>query len=491
MPTPISETARNFIKRTPGIPSSFYSTPPRYQLLPSRQADVKVSDKLAMLVAELPVEILGEIFVHCLPSLINGRRENSPAVQQAPMLLCRVCVRWREIALGMPILWASFSARASSRRNRYRHASLMKFWLERSQACPLSLELMGSELDDIRGLLDTTFPLFLSEVDRWKRVNLYLNPEVCEQFLAATPGTKPQLEKLILHVLDSTDEQVHQLPTILNKFTQLRQLAIHHSFVVPLHGLRFSALTHIELYTPVSLDRCITILSECSKILELKLADIRASNAPIMAMNIDLPVLVKLELVSDCTDVGEILSHLTCRTLRDLVIDHSLALNTREPYYLNDFLARSSCELSSLTLKHDYASEGEILGYISSPVLRSLRSLVLYSWGVTDRALLGLRCSGTEGGSTNMPLLEKIDLEVGEVSDGLSSEILSSRVGAGIQTTKSPLKYFRVRFLEAYPQIPQRGYCSGIAVRESHKSDVERFKEFCGLGIYVSYIFGC
>ncbi|KAG1813978.1 uncharacterized protein BJ212DRAFT_1432772, partial [Suillus subaureus] len=49
----------------------------------------------------LPTEILSEIFLYCLPEdehLVYASR-------QAPMLLTRICRRWREVAVGFPRLW--------------------------------------------------------------------------------------------------------------------------------------------------------------------------------------------------------------------------------------------------------------------------------------------------------------------------------------------------------------------------------------------------
>ncbi|RXW18831.1 hypothetical protein EST38_g7032 [Candolleomyces aberdarensis] len=54
-------------------------------------------------IRRIPVDILYAIFLLCLPTKHNATM--SPA--QAPLLLTHVCKQWRELALNMPLLWAS------------------------------------------------------------------------------------------------------------------------------------------------------------------------------------------------------------------------------------------------------------------------------------------------------------------------------------------------------------------------------------------------
>ncbi|KAJ7719145.1 hypothetical protein B0H16DRAFT_1255598, partial [Mycena metata] len=52
-------------------------------------------------VSTIPVEIISQIFLECLPA--DGRVRPSP--HRAPLLLAQICRRWREIALGTGQLW--------------------------------------------------------------------------------------------------------------------------------------------------------------------------------------------------------------------------------------------------------------------------------------------------------------------------------------------------------------------------------------------------
>lgn len=54
-------------------------------------------------IRRLPLEILQNIFAHCLPTEYNCVM--SPL--EAPMLLTHVCKQWRDLVFGMPLLWSS------------------------------------------------------------------------------------------------------------------------------------------------------------------------------------------------------------------------------------------------------------------------------------------------------------------------------------------------------------------------------------------------
>ncbi|KAG1886168.1 hypothetical protein F4604DRAFT_1675824 [Suillus subluteus] len=94
----------------------------------------------------LPNEILSEIFLYCLPEdddLVCGSR-------QAPISLTRICRRWREVAVSLPMLWCTLQLefrqnawqdRAFRSDDWQTRAFAYNSWLERSGTYPLSLRL--------------------------------------------------------------------------------------------------------------------------------------------------------------------------------------------------------------------------------------------------------------------------------------------------------------------------------------------------------------
>ncbi|KIJ59388.1 hypothetical protein HYDPIDRAFT_118612 [Hydnomerulius pinastri MD-312] len=97
-------------------------------------ASMETHQGLIACIRRLPSEILGEIFMHCLPPDAH----NEPNPNTAPLLLTRICRPWRKVALSTPRLWCSLSVRPSHRVQQqglfYYHT-----WLSRARGCPLSL----------------------------------------------------------------------------------------------------------------------------------------------------------------------------------------------------------------------------------------------------------------------------------------------------------------------------------------------------------------
>ena len=72
-------------------------------------------------ISALPTELLLEIFMGCLPE------HPEPSRKVAPLLLCRVCSKWRAIALAQPQLWTSLFL------GRRQHSlKLIGTWMARS-----------------------------------------------------------------------------------------------------------------------------------------------------------------------------------------------------------------------------------------------------------------------------------------------------------------------------------------------------------------------
>ncbi|KAF9475950.1 hypothetical protein BDN70DRAFT_863996, partial [Pholiota conissans] len=59
---------------------------------------------LASPLRRFPVDLIREIFFHCLPTMHNAIMVS----REAPMVLTHVCRAWRTVALSTPSLWASF-----------------------------------------------------------------------------------------------------------------------------------------------------------------------------------------------------------------------------------------------------------------------------------------------------------------------------------------------------------------------------------------------
>jgi len=137
----------------------------------------------------LPVDLLQEIFLRCLPT------DHCPPMHASypPLSLTRVCSGWRSIALTTPWLWASIHitvphppppfipvhtaqannpvASAHALGIVIQRASATKEWLERSGVCPLDISLhswgsIESSLGEIA--IASFFPFS----NRWRSLKL-------------------------------------------------------------------------------------------------------------------------------------------------------------------------------------------------------------------------------------------------------------------------------------------------------------------------------
>ena len=155
-------------------------------------------------VRRLPLDVLHEIFFHCLPTHRNPIMTSS----ESPVLLTRICRSWRAIALSSPRIWSkihiplpgdpSFSTgygiitdetSLSSRRQRYTgllqlRCDVVREWLSRSGTCPLSISMYhpGSNSDiqnpELDNLSHEMFNMLLSFGNRWSDVDLSMPEEV-------------------------------------------------------------------------------------------------------------------------------------------------------------------------------------------------------------------------------------------------------------------------------------------------------------------------
>ncbi|KAJ7437660.1 hypothetical protein B0H11DRAFT_1634014, partial [Mycena galericulata] len=85
---------------------------------------------------KLPFEMMAEIFSHFLPPYPLRSR---PGLL-SPTLLTQVCRQWRDIAISSPRLWVSLQLHLV-REFLPQQLNLLRTWLTRSGACPLSLDI--------------------------------------------------------------------------------------------------------------------------------------------------------------------------------------------------------------------------------------------------------------------------------------------------------------------------------------------------------------
>ncbi|KAJ7142740.1 hypothetical protein C8R44DRAFT_866045 [Mycena epipterygia] len=181
----------------------------------------------------LPPEILGSIFLDCVPDV------PLPRTHPALFLLSRICSTWRSIAIQSPRLWSSF-AFGILRIKRYGdtwgppNPQLLRCFLVRSMACDLTLHTsIGMKGQNDQPSLD----LFLAVSDRWRNLRLIFSGDALAQF--EDIQSLPRLQMLHLRedrpfelVLTPTTRTFARAPLLRHVTLESIRHAAHYTFPV-------------------------------------------------------------------------------------------------------------------------------------------------------------------------------------------------------------------------------------------------------------------
>ncbi|KAG2070938.1 hypothetical protein BDR04DRAFT_1099171 [Suillus decipiens] len=288
-------------------------------------------------ILHLPTEILSEIFLYCLPE----EEHLSPASRLAPILLTRVCRRWRQVALGFPRLWKSLLLKDDDDDDDWdRQAFCYNYWLERSRGYPLSLRIeYYGDRSDLRRLLQPYVKQISSlavdfcacinpfEIDDFDR----LNHLTVRQFPADFPRViNRSLSKLPVNLRSINLTDLLFSPARLDFFTDSA----------------WARLTHIEIGIR-GLDAFPCILRLCPNVTSLVIIGvfnpIKAA-APITHANLrSLRMRGHLSV-----DSGEDLGLFNIVTLPNLRVVEASQMGTWPHEEFKAFLRRSRCTLEKL-----------------------------------------------------------------------------------------------------------------------------------------------
>ncbi|KAJ7126802.1 hypothetical protein C8R44DRAFT_733530 [Mycena epipterygia] len=150
-------------------------------------------------IRRMPPEVLGEIFIHCLPK----ETYITPSVAQCPLLLTQISSNWRCVALATPALWASIAVNLSI-SSCLPNLCLIETWIARSGSCPLSFHIAESIQKDYynAGMITSAsvLELFAPHYNRWQHIRLdYLDWRIDTGFSKLPGGIPPpSLESLHL-----------------------------------------------------------------------------------------------------------------------------------------------------------------------------------------------------------------------------------------------------------------------------------------------------
>ncbi|KAJ7186469.1 hypothetical protein C8R46DRAFT_880640, partial [Mycena filopes] len=305
-------------------------------------------------VSRLPPEIATEIFLHFLPPLLEMHQLFDP--EPTPLLLCRICRHWRQIALSTPRLWRAISLMLipSTEARAARVLNLLQLWLARSGRYPLSISLWGYA--NFTGAAPFLHAI-AAHRDRWE----YLHFATRSEHLAFLGGDMPLLRKVTFGAMADHGNTPERLAVLARHAPQLRNVAI-----LMFHG----ALMHLPLAQLTTLDvaaitvhQVADVLRDATSLTHCRLTpyeDLDDAPAPEVPAHPHLRHLVFR--ADDDAAARVLLDNLTLPALRTLeVYEVGVTLVA-----LSAFMSRSKCALDELKITHASLAEAPYQKALSS-----------------------------------------------------------------------------------------------------------------------------
>ncbi|KAJ7611735.1 hypothetical protein FB45DRAFT_940852 [Roridomyces roridus] len=281
---------------------------------------------------DLPVEIVGAIFTHCIPF-----DDRHPSQRDAPLLLGRVCARWRCIALSTPLLWSRLTLAVTRPLKSAGLLSLVRVWLERGQNSALSLNV---RVNFDSAISQALVHLLISRSARWLDAKLVLSYR-CLNSLPFPEGL-PQLRTLTLGCWGLVDEDFPAFKSA-GKLRDVRLEIVGHKHTLPPYHQCIIPWSQLTRFTAVKLGlaECVRVLAAGKGLLECRFLDVAHGDAPELQLTCPLEI---LELTSAHTNLSSLWDALTMPRLR------KLHLGVQPCPALDAFIQRSSTSLRSLTV---------------------------------------------------------------------------------------------------------------------------------------------
>ncbi|KAJ7441743.1 hypothetical protein FB451DRAFT_1150512 [Mycena latifolia] len=156
-------------------------------------------------VRRLPLDIIQEIFVACLPT----HRNCIMSAVEAPVLLGRICSSWRSISLSTPRLWSRlhiveptcpYNAPPVFKEKLAQRLETTKMWLGRSGRCPLSVSLQSTFNNT--GFASATQNQFIQDLlpftSRWEHISFTAMFSSLKTMIHLTPADVPMLKSVTI-----------------------------------------------------------------------------------------------------------------------------------------------------------------------------------------------------------------------------------------------------------------------------------------------------
>ena len=277
-------------------------------------------------IRKLPIDILQEIFIACLPTDHNHLISR----WEPPILLTQICSFWRNLAHATPQLWKSIHIKNIYGKSMggtdflSTTADAIVEWLTRSAACPLDISLDHSNSED--GFYYKIIDSLILFSERWREIRLSAPYHALLPIASLPISTVPLLEALSLNYPFQSAPSVHLDPQwvtsgVLNA-PNLRDFGLslnHLNWDATLLPLNWSQLTNISLegsssgsMSPLSTARAYKLLSFCRNLItcRLEIGNLTEDDELISFQSttavISLPFLTRLSVREEFTSVSRL-----------------------------------------------------------------------------------------------------------------------------------------------------------------------------------------
>ncbi|TFK34041.1 hypothetical protein BDQ12DRAFT_738431 [Crucibulum laeve] len=398
----------------------------------------------------IPIDILGEIFTHCL----HG--PETWAGYPAAVALSHVCSKWRTAALAMSALWSTFSIEFDLLPSGDAVLEYMNACINRSRRQPLSFKILASNdpYDSITNL--RIIDLLESCSERWEHVTFSMPRDSLLNTPLSWPGSFPKLKSLKLE--DSTSMPPHAS----NKYSpirftanapRLRKLALCNLPTNFIEGNIWSQLTELRLQGNGmrSTKDILQLLSKAGALVRLHVEDAGSIN-PYMFSGARVRHIYLRYLTIWSPKAQRFLEHLVLPNLKGLDIDYCETPINPYPAVssgtLTRLLERSQCQLKDLALTDTPVSE--LLKILS--MTPSLTNLSLRNFDITTPFLMRLAFGYSGFGEpAYLPKLRELSLDAfpsrkvwPDIAEALSAVVKSRTTGVTISAGPQHLSHLQM-----------------------------------------------
>ncbi|KAJ3903449.1 hypothetical protein F5879DRAFT_990093 [Lentinula edodes] len=350
---------------------------------------------------KLPLELMSEIFVHCLEpvSCPDGGESCRPHTQSSGIafVLSQVCRQWRTVALSTPALWTFLNVVVPYTNDVGTvYPNFINCCLERSRILPLHIVLSAFDQDDEETDGEDTFQIIsrtinrlIPECSRWESFELMIDSDPwldvpTPSFRPIPPTGTPTLRSIYIHIRSEHFSWiVAWISELMSSSPNLQEICLTSAEGIQFADISWDHLQIFKILEEIQMKDLFLLFMNCSglQICEAYL------DTPVHLVIVSSPEIVMDHLhtlILTCakeTDLKAVFCWLTLPALKVLAL--SGFCNAEWPAEsFSNFLSRSEFSLETLSLTKLAFTDAQLVSYLyHSSIHDSLETLVIEPQG--------------------------------------------------------------------------------------------------------------